>query len=77
MLFNENDEVEVRKSRAGYSGPGKVLGLAHGSYYLVAVESEKWTGNRLVTVKFTDMTHAKASRVNKKRTSSKGEQEHG
>jgi hypothetical protein len=66
-LLNENDWVEVKQSNCGYTGPGQLIALAHGSTWLVRIERDG--ASRIISVKAQWLRHTRtdADLVKKKR----------
>lgn len=52
MLYGEGDQVSVTSSASGYIGPGKIICLVYGLFYLVAVDNWK---QKVILVKATAM----------------------
>ena len=63
-MFKAEDRVHVNRSNSGYVGPGEIIEVAFGSYFLVKVERDE--GNPIILVKMTDMRHDKTTLVQKK-----------
>jgi hypothetical protein len=59
-MFKPGDQVEVKVSKCGYTGPGTVLDLAYGQFYLVQVKRTE--GNPIILVRFTCMVHDRTTR---------------
>lgn len=48
-LLNPGDCVEITYSKAGYKGPGELIGIAYGTHWLVKIPQEDGR-NPLITV---------------------------
>jgi len=48
-LLNEGDLVEVTASKCGYRGPGKLIGVAYGTHWLVQIPRDDGR-NTVITV---------------------------
>lgn len=55
-IFNVGDVVEVRASKCGYQGPGKIVGTAWGIYLMVAIDDAI---HPVITVRATNLVHRK------------------
>lgn len=60
-LYNPGDLVYVKKSKSGYTGPGELVSIAFGSFWLVK-KLEPDGKNLLCLVNAKDLKHEKAGR---------------
>lgn len=63
-MFKPEDRVHVNRSNSGYVGPGEIVEVAFGSFFLVKIEREE--GNPIILVRMTDMRHDKTAVIPKK-----------